>query len=350
MSVKTEKIFLPDFCSLKMLLVVFFLAELLALLLTLAADTSGFGFLSEFAIRSLLSLWIALMSASVLCALKKTLYKCNHIVAGLTAFVVIQVVAIVVIWLVIDVLPARGFLLPLIKEVDRLTFYWRVLGVSSLVSLAFLRYLYVLFQWKQQVEAKAEAKLDALQARMRPHFLFNSLNSIASLTRVEPELAEELVEDLAELIRASMHVDQALLIKLEEEIKLVKLYLAIEYHRLNQRLKVIWEMDNIPTNALIPPLSLQPIVENAVYYGVEPSTNGAEIVIKGEKTLTGIMLMVRNTRSDQPACTQRKGNQVAMENLSARIAGCFAGDGRVVINSSPEFYQVTIEIPYRTNI
>ncbi|MCK5479485.1 MAG: histidine kinase, partial [Methylococcales bacterium] len=164
------------------------------------------------------------------------------------------------------------------------------------------------------------------------------------------ELAEELVEDLAELIRASMHVDQALLIKLEEEIKLVKLYLAIEYHRLNQRLKVIWEMDNIPTNALIPPLSLQPIVENAVYYGVEPSTNGAEIVIKGEKTLTGIMLMVRNTRSDQPACTQRKGNQVAMENLSARIAGCFAGDGRVVINSSPEFYQVTIQIPYRTNI
>ena len=102
MSVKTEKIFLPDFCSMKMLLVIFFLAELLALLLTLAADTSGFGFLSEFAIRSLLSLWIALMSASVLCVLKKTLYKCNHIVAGLTAFVVIQVVAIVVIWLVID--------------------------------------------------------------------------------------------------------------------------------------------------------------------------------------------------------------------------------------------------------
>ena len=349
MDIKTEKIFLPDFCSMKMLLVVFFLAELLALILTLATDTSGFGFLSEFAIRSLFSLWIALMSASVLCVLKKNLYNNNNIIASLTAFVVIQVVALIVIWLVIDWLPAIELLPPLIKEADRVTFYCRVLGVSSLVSLAFLRYLYVLFQWKQQVEAKAEAKLDALQARMRPHFLFNSLNSIASLTRVEPELAEELVEDLAELIRASMHVDQALLVKLEEEIKLVNLYLAIEHHRLGQRLKVIWEMEDIPNDALIPPLSLQPLVENAVYYGVEPSINGAEILIKGKKTLTGIMLIVRNTRSDQSASSQRKGNQVAMENLSARIAGCFAGDGRVLIHSSPDFYQVTIEIPYRTN-
>lgn len=166
---------------------------------------------------------------------------------------------------------------------------------------------------------------------------------------MDPELAEEMVEDLAELIRASMQVDQDLLVKLEEEIKLVNLYLAIEHHRLGQRLKVIWEMEDIPNDALIPPLSLQPLVENAVYYGVEPSINGAEILIKGEKTLTGIMLIIRNTRSDQSASSQRKGSQVAMENLLARIAGCFAGEGRVLINSSPEFYQVTIEIPYRNN-
>lgn len=348
MSVKTDKIFLPDFCSLKMLIVVFFLAELLAFLLTLAIDVSVFGFLSEFAIRSLLALWIALMSASVLCSVRQRLSSFSHLTVGIIAFVIIQLITLLVCWLVVDGLPDWNLLLPLIKEPNKVTFYVRVLGVSSLVSLAFLRYLYVLFQWKQQIEARAAAKLDALQARMRPHFLFNSLNSIASLTRLEPETAEALVEDLAELLRSSMQMDQALLIPLEQEINLVKLYLAIEQHRLNQRLRVNWQLDNIPMDTLVPPLSLQPIVENAVYYGVEPSAEGADILIKGEKTLIGVVLTVRNTRTNQTVNPQRKGNKSAMNNLIARIAGCYAGDGKVHVQSQADFFQVEIEIPYWT--
>lgn len=347
MNTNKELNFLPDFCSLKMLIVVFLLAELLAFLLTLAANFSEFSFLSEFGIRSFFTLWITLISAAALCLLKKVIKKGRHIVTGLLAFVLIQMIALIVCWFMIEELPAQGVLPVMLNEAEKMTFYWRVLGISSLVSLAFLRYLYILFQWEQQIVAKAEAKLNALQARMRPHFLFNSLNSIAGLTRVEPELAESLVEDLAELIRASMKIDQSLLVSLAEEIKLVKLYLAIEHHRLDQRLRVIWQIDDIPLDALIPPLSLQPVVENAVYYGVEPSLKGAEIVIKGQVTLAGIRLTVCNTLADQLQSQQRKGNQLAMENLSARIAGCFAGDGRVTVHSTPEYYQVNIEIPYR---
>jgi len=348
MSLKAEKIFLPDFCSARMLSAVFFLAELLAFLLTLAADTSVLGFLSEFGIRSLLALWIALMSAAVLCLARKILGLGNHFWAGLTGFCVIQLNTAWVCWLVADVLPDKNLLLPLIDPAQKTAFYARTLGISSLVSLAFLRYLFVLYQWRRQVEAQAAARLDALQARMRPHFLFNSLNAIASLIRINPVLAEKLVEDLAELIRASMRVDQSRLIRLDEEIQLVGLYLAIECQRLDERLTVRWQLDDVPKDALVPPLSLQPVVENAIRHGIEPNPQGGEIVIKGVKTLGGILLSVCNTLPPDALHARHKGNQMAMTNLAARIAGCFGGDGHIDSFIKAGFYQVDILIPYQT--
>jgi two-component system sensor histidine kinase AlgZ len=347
MNLKAEMNFLPDFCSVRMLLVVFFLAELLAFLLTLAADTSALGFLSEFGIRSLLALWIALMSAAALCWLGKSLARGSDFFAGLAAFSIIQLISVLVCWLVVDALPKANLLLPLVSPAHKTEFYWRTVGISSLVSLAVLRYLFVLHQWQRQVEAQAAASLDALQARMRPHFLFNSLNTIASLTRIQPVLAEELIEDLAELIRASMRVDQARLISVDEEIKLVNLYLAIEFHRLDERLKVSWDIDDLPRDALLPPLSLQPVVENAVYHGVEPDPKGGEIVIRGARGFGGIVLSVRNTLPPDGAYRQRKGNQVAMDNLAARIAGCFAGNGHVNRYRKEGSYYVDIMIPYQ---
>lgn len=338
---------MPDFCSVRMLLAVFFLAELLAFLLTLAADTSALGFLSEFGIRSLLALWIALMSAACLCLLRKKLARGNDFIAGLAAFGIIQLISVLVCWLVVEALPNAGLLLPLVEPVQKAGFYWRTLGISSLMSLAILRYLFVLHQWRQQVEAQATASLDALQSRMRPHFLFNSLNTIASLTRIDPKLAEELVEDLAELIRASMLVDHARLVRLDEEIKLVNLYLAIEFHRLDERLKVSWDIDDVPQDALLPPLSLQPLVENAIYHGVEPDPNGGEIVIKGTRSIGGIVLSVSNTLPPEGSHRQRKGNQVAMANLAARIAGCFEGNGRLDRYIKEGNYHVDIMIPYQ---
>ena len=123
MSVNNESTFLPDFSSPKMVLVIFLLAELLAFLLTLAVDVSAFGFLSEFGIRSLFSLWIAFISSSALYLLKRVFNKGKHLVSGLLAFVTIQLVTLLVCWIVIDELPAKGFLPISVNDADKSTFY-----------------------------------------------------------------------------------------------------------------------------------------------------------------------------------------------------------------------------------
>jgi two-component system sensor histidine kinase AlgZ len=347
MSLNYKKNFLPDFCSLKMLLVVLFLTELLAFVLTLATDCAEFGFLSEFALRSLLALWITLPSAAVLCGLKKLLQHLNNALIGWLAFIIIQLICLLMIWLVVTVLPQWQLLMPIIDANEKIAFYARTLGICALVSMAFLRYLYVLFQWQEQMEAKAMAKLNALQARMRPHFLFNSLNSIACLTRINPPLAETLVESLAELIRASMAIDEVLLVRLEQEIKLVELYLIIETQRLDERLKVVWQLDDVPKDALIPPLSLQPLVENAVYYGIEPNSHAGEILITGHLRFNRLFISVTNQQTVQNT-RSRSGNQIALKNLADRLSGCFDGDGTLNIESNGHSYQITLEIPYRT--
>jgi two-component system sensor histidine kinase AlgZ len=341
------KNFLPDFCSLKMVLAVFFLTELLAFLLTLAAGNADLGFLEEFALRSLFALWISFISAALLCALRNAAPQLDNQAVGFIAFGLIQLTTLLVSWLVLTALPNRDLLMPMVLENEKLSFYARTLGISALVSLAFLRYLYVLFQWQEQMEAKAMAKLNALQARMRPHFLFNSLNSIASLTRINPPLAETLVEDLAELIRASMAIDEVLLVPLAQEIKLVELYLAIEAQRLDERLSVVWQLSNVPKDALIPPLSLQPLVENAVYYGIEPSPDGGEIAISGEFKNNRLFICVTNPQVTQQN-RARPSNKIALKNLAARLSGCFDDNAVLRVENNDKTYQITLEIPYRT--
>lgn len=329
----------------KMLLVVFLLTQLLAFLLTLAADHSDLGFLSSFALRSLLCLWIALASNVLLCLLNRTLQCKSNTLIGFFAFILIQVVCLGMSYLAIEILPEQHLLISFIAPNDRLDFYARTFGVSTLVSAAFLRYLYVLYQWQQQIEAQASAKLNALQARMRPHFLFNSLNSIAGLTRINPSLAESLVEDLAELIRASMKFDESVLVPLAEEFELVRLYLAIEQQRLESRLKISWDIEALPKNALIPALSLQPLVENAVYYGIEPSLKGGEIIIKGVYHLNRLFISVSNPIT--PHKSSRTGNNIALENLKARLEGCFQSMASIKTTVDNQHYLVTLEIPYR---
>jgi two-component system sensor histidine kinase AlgZ len=278
--------------------------------------------------------------------LKTALQHLNNSLAGILAFMIIQLNCVLLIWLVVSVLPQWQLLMPLVEVNEEISFYARTLGISAVVSMAFLRYLYVLFQWQQQMEAKAMAKLNALQARMRPHFLFNSLNSIASLTRINPPLAETLVENLAELIRASMAIDERLLVPLAEEIMLVELYLAIETQRLDERLTVRWQLEDVPKDALIPPLSLQPLVENAVYYGIEPNPKGGEIVIAGYLRLNRLFISVTNPQIAQQN-RSRPSNKIALNNLAARLSGCFDGNGALKVKSNDKTYQITLEIPYR---
>ena len=130
--------------------------------------------------------------------------------------------------------------------------------------------------------ALAEARLQALQARIRPHFLFNSLNAVLALIRSDPRRAERTLEDLADLFRALMS-DGRSLVRLADEISLVERYAAIEQLRLGERLRMSWDLDQAPVDALLPPLVLQPLLENAVYHGVEPGTGIGDVLVRIER-------------------------------------------------------------------
>ena len=149
-----------------------------------------------------------------------------------------------------------------------------------MVTALALRYFYVTHEWRHNVELQAKARVHALQARIRPHFLFNSMNTIAALTRSNPARAEEAVQDLAELFRANLNEKRSQ-IPLAEEIDVARTYQRMEQLRLGDRLRVDWKVDSLPTDALVPGLTLQPLLENAIYHGVEPRPDGGVVTVTG---------------------------------------------------------------------
>ena len=175
--------------------------------------------------------------------------------------------------------------------------------ISVIVSAIVLRYFYVTAQWQRDVEASAEAQVQALQARIRPHFLFNSMNTIASLTRSDPATAEHAVEDLSELFRASLA--HKTFVPLSEELELVGSYLRIEGQRLGERLEVEWDLDADAADVEIPELSLQPLVENAVNHGIEQCSAGGAFALRPART-------PRRSRSRSPThCPYPRGRRRA---------------------------------------
>lgn len=335
---------LPDFCRVNMLLMLVLIAELLAFVLALATARGGQDFWSLLGLYSLFILWCVLLSAAMLCLLRKQLYSLNDVQTGFVAFFVIQLVTFLLSLFVCQFLPELVQFSS--SHLGGSCDYFRNVGISCIVSTILLRYLYIQSHWKRQIEAEHEARLDALQARMRPHFLFNSLNTIASLIQTEASVAEELVYDLAELFRASMKKNSKL-VTLAEEVYLCRQYLNIEQHRLGDRLSIDWQLETVPDDLLIPPLSLQPLLENSIYHGIEKMESGGLLEIFGQRQRGRIVLVVRNSVGSAEIKNVREGNRMALDNLRARLHGCFDGQGQVFISTVDGFYQVRLVFPYR---
>ncbi len=196
--------------------------------------------------------------------------------------------------------------------------------------------------------AITEARLQALQARIRPHFLFNSLTAVLSLMRSDPRRAERVLEDLADLFRVLMG-DNRQLVPLQTEFVLCRQYLDLEQLRLGERLKVAWHIDNMPDDAMVPPLILQPLLENAVYHGIEPSTEPGEVNINIYRNRDQVYMVLRNPYLGDRG-SHHEGNKMALNNIRERLALHFDVEANLksqVIGSS---YQVTINIPYTKKI
>jgi len=192
--------------------------------------------------------------------------------------------------------------------------------------------------------ALTEARLQALQARIRPHFLFNSINAVLSLVRQDPRRAEQVLEDLADLFRVLM-ADNRQLTQITREIELAKQYLGIEQLRLGERLQVEWDIAELPRDALIPPLVLQPLLENAVYHGIEPRTQPGTISIRIYHDRDQIHVLLRNPYRREGE--HHPGNRMALANIRERLALHFDAEASIKSTATDDAYQVQIVIPYR---
>lgn len=192
--------------------------------------------------------------------------------------------------------------------------------------------------------AVAEARLMALNARIRPHFLFNSINAVLSLIRADPRQAEAALETVSDLFRAALR-DSNEWQPLSDEIALCRQYIELEKLRLGDRLQVEWEVRDVPLDAPIPPLMLQPLVENAVYHGIEPSPEGGVVRIIFARHQEELRIEVANPLSGNPR--QAAGSHMALENIRERLALYYDLEARLVIEESKQTYRVRISLPCR---
>jgi two-component system sensor histidine kinase AlgZ len=217
---------------------------------------------------------------------------------------------------------------------------WRAAFLATAVAAILLGY----FELRAGAfsPAQTEARLAALNARIRPHFLFNSLNAVLSLIRARPQQAEEALESLSDLFRAAMR-DPGELVSLADEIALGKQYLELEKLRLGERLAVDWEIGTVSLALPIPPLMLQPLLENAVYHGIEPAPEGGTVRISIEQRGDEMLIVVSNPTSEH--AKRGNGNQIAVANLRERLALYYDLEARLEIDAGEQLYEVRISLP-----
>ena len=338
-----ESFYLPDFCVSRAAFAIVLIAELTAIVLSIARS-GAVDFWSELARSSLFLLWVGLVSAGLLCWLRPRLSRLSVMRGSAAALALLTaVVAGVSIAVVLlgrsRVLAGAAGLLP-----GRLgPFVLRNAVIGFVIAAVALRYFYVTHQWRRNIEMRAAARVHALQARIRPHFLFNSMNTIASLTRTAPALAEQAVQDLADLFRASLS-DQRQTITLAEELEVARTYQRIEQLRLGPRLRVEWSVGALPPDARVPSLLLQPLLENAIYHGIEPRPEGGAVTITGDRSGESISVVVRNPVSERQ--NHREGHRLALANIRERLELLYGERSIVKAGRFDGEYIVTLRFPY----
>ena len=265
------------------------------------------------------------------------LYLLNNVLARLPyAAGVIAVISIALLLTTALYAATRQYLPLDLSAIER---YWLLVGLVSAMLLCYFD-----LRVRALSPALAEARLQALQARIRPHFLFNSINAVLSLIRQEPQRAETALEDMAELFRVLM-ADNRELTPLTREIALCRQYLGLEQLRLGERLRVEWHIDNMPGDALIPPLVLQPLLENAVYHGIEPRTEPGVVSINVYTRRDEVHAVLRNPYS--ATSDNHVGNKMALGNIRERLQLHFDAEASLTSRITEDAYQVHIVLPYR---
>ncbi len=323
---------LPDTRNLGVLLRVLLTANLVALLIALAAVPKFDAALARFVEDAALLEPALLLVMAALALLRDPLRRLPYRQGTLACVVLAALGALAV----------RAMLSPFYPAEPGQA--WRAAGFAAVLAAGLLGY----FRLRSRALSPllTIARLQALQARIRPHFLFNSLNAVLSLIRGEPRKAERALEDLADLFRVFM-AENLELSPLGREVELAGQYLGIEALRLGERLRVEWHTEKMPHDALIPPLTLQPLLENAVYHGIEPSISPGVITINIYRARDEVHVDIRNPYYREGG-RHHAGNKMAMGNIRERLMLHFDAEASLKTTVGSDYYQVHITLPYTT--
>src|SRR5690348_14245194 len=333
---RNEGVALPQFCGLPAVFALLIVAELVVVIAALVPDARmsfrGFTTATAFAV------WLALLCALLLCKatplFARVPVRSGYMLACAALVAIVAAASALVGWL--DHALGTG-----LTPVSLPRFVLGDAALAALLGAALLRYLYVLAEWRARLDAVARAQFEALQARIRPHFLFNSMNTVAALVRVNPGAAERTVEDLTELFRAALGPD-ARPSTLREELALADRYLDIEQLRLGERLRVERDLDDLPADMEMPPLLLQPLIENAVYHGIQPRQQGGTVRLSGRRVQHGVEIEIENPLPDS-APARRNGP--AQDNVRRRIAYHFGARAGLETIVGEDRYVVIVRLP-----
>jgi len=341
-----ESHFLPNFCRGRAFFGIVVIAELLAIVITLIARRISENLFQDLALISLFVQWIALASAAALCAARRFLNTLpNRRALGFAYLLLLAVVlavseaAVWVLWLTGAVSSPRPDWYAY--------FHIQNFTVAAILNALALRYFLARHQLRQRTLSEARARLDAARARLRPHFLFNTMNIITSLIRSAPDKAEAAVVDMADLFR-SMISDSESLVPVNHEIAFAQKYLDIEALRFDTRLQVDWAIGKFPRRAVMPVLTLQPLLENAIQHGIEPSPTGGTIGVRlwedGETLHISVTNPVPRTKSKSAA---GGSHERMLDNLRLRLASHYGDAARLDIQEDRDRFTATVSIPTR---
>jgi two-component system sensor histidine kinase AlgZ len=328
---------LPDLCTPSSVLLLIILGMVVALVFSLASSPGLGAFWLEFGLAVLFVQWVVLTSAALLCGLKKLLSDRVSKGIGWIVVWIIPLVAAAASLLVVRFFAFEASLSPA-------WFVGRNLLISLLASLALVRYLVLQARWRGQVAAEARARLDALQARIRPHFLFNALNTIASLVHGKPDEAEQATLDLSDLLRTGLRSDR--MHSLADELELVRGYLRLEALRLGDRLNVTWALDDdLPEVMMLPVLLIQPLVENAVVHGIARMPEGGRLTIRVERPRPHrLRVEIENPLPDDDA-RPAESNRMALDNIRQRLALAYEEGARLRVRRDETIFRVDLTVP-----
>jgi len=336
---------LPDLCRLTRLATMLGVAELVVLLVALAPDGGAAWTPTRFLSASGFALWLALTLSVLLCVVRASLSRLPWALGGALALLLVALVGAAGAAMLYAVDDSLGTgMVPATVGVQRFAAGSAAMCVA--VVAVVLPYFYAFDAWRAQVRASARAEADALQARIRPHFLFNSMNTIASLVRQDPLLAERAVLDLSDLFRAALGAGEDSS-TLAEEVALAERYLAIEQLRLGPRLRVDWRRaEPLPWAQPLPRLVLQPLLENAVLHGISRLAEGGTVLIELRQDGGDLHVRVRNPAPpprEQDAFSPGAGH--ARGNIAQRLAYAFGKRARMTGGWEEGYYQAEFRVP-----